>query len=131
MNTKTDTETKGSSKISDRITTFSTDALKKVLRFAFSVHVAYEKSMKDGILNWKDLPNAFDPGTKLIPAIGAAPSALKQALNISKEQKAELKDWIQTTYDIKDDVLEEKVERGLSIVIELAHFVGAIIPEKK
>ena len=100
--------------------------IKICLMFAFSVHNAYDKAMEDGTISIKDLPCAYEPTTQLIPAITAAPLMIEEAMDLDHAEKEELKSWVENVYDISKDELEVKIEAGLNLVIEMAHFVGVV-----
>jgi len=101
--------------------------LKECLDLAMSIHMAYDKSKADGKLDWDDLQYAYKPAMKLIPAIKGAGSIPAQIKDMDTTELEELKAWAKIEYDLRDDEVEAKIEKGLALVLHIAQFVGAVV----
>lgn len=103
-----------------------TKNLKEVLDFAMSLHMAYEAANADGKIDLMDAGLLTQPVMKLIPAIEEIKKVGEEVKNLSSEDRAEMEQWLKATYDIADDKLEMKVEKGLALALHIAEFVGAL-----
>lgn len=99
---------------------------KEVLAFAMSLHMMYDQAKADGKIDMNDVGLIILPVTKLIPAIDNIKAVSEEIKDLDAAEKAELDAWIKQEYDIADDELEAKIEKGLSLVLSLAEFVGAL-----
>lgn len=102
------------------------EELKKVLKLPMSLHMAFDMAKADGKIDFMDAGLLIGPAMALLPAIQAYPSAVAQWKGASEEQKKEVYDWAKAEYDIADDMVEAKVEAGVSLVLEVGRFVGAL-----
>lgn len=94
--------------------------IKKVLAFPLSLVKAIESAKVDGSINLADLPLFIDPVTKLPAAIEGAKLAKEEITNLDAAEKEALNQWVKDTFDLADDSLEAKIEKGLAVVFYLA-----------
>lgn len=97
---------------------------KEVLAFAFSLHKAYELAQVDGKIDLFDANLLIDPVMKLVPAIKDVKLVIAEFKDMDSAERAELDQWIKDNYDIADDELEAKIEKGFSVVLALGEFLG-------
>jgi len=102
------------------------NGIKDVLAFPLSLHMAFDKANADGKIDAMDIGLLLDPVTKLIPAIQNAKEALEELKDMDASERAELNAWAKSTYDIADDVLEEKVEASVDVLLSVAVLVGKL-----
>jgi len=102
--------------------------VKAVLIFFMASHMAVDKAKaNDGKIDLGDLGLLLDPIMKLPDAIEGAKGALDELRAADDAAVAELKVWAKANYDIVDDELEVKVEKGLSALVEVASFVSSLV----
>jgi len=51
---------------------------------------------------------------------------VKEYKDIDSQERADLEAWVKTTYDIADDVLEEKVEAAFGLLLHIGSFIGVL-----
>lgn len=79
-------------------------------------------------LGLSDVPS----GIKLVRHVPGAVAAIKskkvlpELKDLDEAEKAELKSFIKTEFDIKDDELEIKIESALFVVIDLADLLKVV-----
>lgn len=100
--------------------------IKKVLAFAFALGEAVDAARADGQIDYKDLPLLLDPVLKLGAAVDAAKLAAEELKNLTAEERAELDAWAQAEFDISNDELEVKIEKGLALALHVAEFVAVL-----
>jgi len=100
--------------------------IKKVLAFPLSLHMAYDLAKADGKVDINDLGHLMKPGMTLAGAVPMAKQAYAELKDLDETERADIMQWAQAEYDIKDDVLEAKVEAGLKLAMDIALFIGAI-----
>lgn len=95
------------------------DKIKDVFTFLFGGYNCYEAVMADNKVNWKDLPHIVALIPSVVTVIGDAPEALDQGADLTPEEITELETWAKDEFDIPDDLLEAKIEEGLSICADI------------
>ena len=100
--------------------------LKELLKLAFSVGHAIDRSLADGKIGWTD-------AVHLVDVVRAAPAALDGISNVpaglasmDASQKAELLAWSKAEFDLADDKLEAMVESGLQVGLHIATLVASL-----
>ena len=102
------------------------NGIKDVLAFPLSIHMAYDRAKADGKVDAMDIGLLLEPITKLIPAIQNAKEALEELRDMDDSERAEMNSWAKSTYDIADDILEEKIEAGVDVLLSVAVLVGKL-----
>lgn len=87
-------------------------------------------ALSDGFQLLKDVGPLLDAAKAIPGGIAAAPSALKQYLEMSDADALPLEDWVVVTFDIPNDAVEAVIEQGLKVVIEL-HGLAAMLVKPK
>lgn len=106
------------------------------LRPVLALHMAWDRSTADGKVDWGDLPHAMTVFTTMQPFATSAPQFVPAftALSDDEAEFEKLKQWVSQEYDIADDVLEAKIEKGVQVVLDLADFIfdlGLVGEEKE
>jgi hypothetical protein len=103
-----------------------TAEVKSVLALALSLGRLIE-SLSDGI-GLGDIGALLSCAKKVSPAIGAFKSGLviPELKDLSDEEKADLKAFVSSEFDLQDDNIEFAVEKGLSIAIDLCDLLKVV-----
>lgn len=102
------------------------EKLKSLLAFPMSLHMAYDKAKSDGSINFQDAPLLLDPVMKLMPMLAAVGGVIPELKDLSDAEKDSLYAWAKANYDIADDQVEAKIEKGLAVVLHVAQFLGQL-----
>lgn len=100
--------------------------VKEILAVPLALHKAYETAKADGKIDLADLGLLVDPLVKLPAAVDGASAALEELKALDDTSRADLNQWVKDTYDIADDVLETKVEKGIEVLLHLGEFLGVV-----
>lgn len=102
------------------------EGIKKVLAFPFSLVKAIDNAKADGEITLSDIPYFIEPVTKLGDAISNAKQAKDEIKDLSSAERAELETWVAENFDIADDQLEVKIEKGIGLMLHIAEFVTVL-----
>lgn len=102
------------------------DNIKKVLGFSFALAKAVDLAKADGKIDYTDVQFLLAPAMKIIDAVSGAKQALAEIKDLSVEERAELDAYIKAEFDIGDDVLEVKIEKGLALALHVSEFVAVL-----
>lgn len=93
---------------------------KELLQLVFGLVKAVESSMADGKLGLDDAGELL----KLFPLVGPALENVsevpKELKDLDEAEAAELLSWAKAQFDLVDDALESKIEKGLAIAYAIA-----------
>jgi hypothetical protein len=103
------------------------DQLKAFLTMGFSFAKVVD-SLSDGF-QIADLLVVLDAAKQVPGGLAAAPAALAQYLAMTDEEATELEAWVVATFDVKNDAVEQAIETGLKVVIELHALVALLFPK--
>lgn len=105
--------------------------LKEVLKLGIEIQKAMSDSLEDGKINLFDI-------TEFIPVIMAAGKAIdgignvrNELKNLTLEQKAELKDYVKTEFDLPNDQLEILIEDTINVMLELYELTNRWVSYRK
>lgn len=99
----------------------------EILSTLLAFHMAYDQAKSDdGKIDVKDIGYLVAPLSKLPAAITDAKLAIEEFKSLDDVSKGELMAKLKAEYDIADDVLEAKVEAGMSALLELGKFLGTL-----
>ena len=97
--------------------------IKEVMDLAIPMGMAFEKSMSDNEITLKDAFNFVPVLRKVPPAFRDMDKIIEQYNNSSDADWEALLSYCKTTFDLRDDKLEETVEGAFSWAVELAKFL--------
>jgi len=100
--------------------------IKKVLAFSFSLAKAIDLARADGKIDYTDVQYLLAPAMKVVDAVAGAKQALAEIKDLSVEERAQLDAYIKAEFDISDDELEVKIEKGLALALHVAEFVAVL-----
>ena len=103
---------------------YGTDSIKDGLALLFSLGEGCEKALADGKFNLADLPHFVDAVTKLPAAITNASKIPKELWDLDDAEVDDLYQWAQTEFDIADDVLEVRIEKGIRLAAQLIQYIS-------
>lgn len=105
------------------------DNVKKMLVFLFALGKAVDSSIndEDGKITLADAPNFFPVLLTIAAAIEAGGKIPFEIAAATPEEAMELKRWIQEEFDITDDRVEEAIEDGMSIAVDLFRFFAKYV----
>lgn len=96
---------------------------KKLIKFSCGLTKQVNTSLADG-WQWTDILSFVDEASE-IPAIGKAlPQIAKELADLSSAERDELKDFVQTEFDIPNDNLEVVLENSIMQAISLVALVN-------
>ncbi len=70
------------------------------------------------------MPKMIEAAASLPAAMSNGSMILKEALDYSDEERAELKEFVKQKFDLENDKAEAYVEKGLSLAISLTEVCG-------
>lgn len=101
--------------------------LKELLAFVLSLGMAVDKSLaNDGKITLLDAANLLDPAMKAPAAFAGLDIALLELQDLSDDEKKELQEFVQASFDIADDKLEAVVEGALGVAISVAKVLAML-----
>lgn len=102
---------------------------KELVSFLLAVHQAYQLSNADGKIDFKDLPHIYNPLMKSIQAFNGLDKIPAELKDLDDEERKELVELFKADFDLADDVLEQKIEEGFAVALQLAKFITGL-PKK-
>lgn len=103
---------------------FGIENTKKLLKFVFDVTKQASSSLKDG-WQWTDAVSFFDEAVQLPGAIKSIPQVKNEITELSTEERADLLAYFKEEFDIPDDKVEERIEKGIEIGLSILALVEA------
>lgn len=100
--------------------------LKEALKFSISLGMAIEKATADKKINIMDLPYFFSPIMAAQDAFVGIDKIKEEIQSLDNEKIAELKKYIQEELDLENDKLEQIIEKGLNLMVEIFDLVKLI-----
>lgn len=100
--------------------------IKKVLAFSFALAKAVDLARADGKIDYMDVQYLLAPALKITDAVSGAKQALLEIKDLSVEERAQLDAYIQSEFDIANEELEVKIEKGLALALHVAEFVAVL-----
>lgn len=100
------------------------DELKAVLDAVISTAVAIDQARADGKIDISDMQYATPLFFKLGPAVAGASKAYAEWKSASLEQRTALIASLHPNITIKSEVLHEKIEAGLAMLIHAGAFLN-------
>jgi hypothetical protein len=97
---------------------------KEMLGFVLAICEASISSMSDGRIGFSDLMHFFKAFQKIGPAILGGHLILKEMVDLDTAEKKELLDYAEKEFDLKNDVVELYVEKGIAVAIELVSLLS-------
>lgn len=97
---------------------------KEVLKFVIEFGEAIDKGLADGKLNALDIGLVINPLMQLGPALEGLGQVDDELKDLSAEELAELKAYVETELDISNDKVEMMIEEGLGMAVKLYKFIG-------
>lgn len=93
---------------------------KEALTFAFAiVNGVRTAKADDGKITVTDVPAFFPALFALKDAVDGVTDIPLEMKNISQEEADELKKWVKDNFDISDDKVEQFIEDGFAIVLDI------------
>lgn len=101
---------------------FGIENIKNVLKLGIGLGEGVALSLEDGKFTTGDITN-FLPATLSIPAAVGSFGKLKDELkDLDETERTELVEWVKDEFDIPQDQVEEKIEKGLELAIGLLDY---------
>jgi len=97
---------------------------KELVKFGIDMAESFDKALGDGSFSLEDLSfffNAFISASAAFENIGQVPTELK---DLSAEEMAELKEYVNTEFDIANDKLEAVIEKAIAVVIGIYELIS-------
>lgn len=104
---------------------------KELLGFVLALVEAGANSLADGRIGFTDAIHFFEAFRKLSDAVEDIHKVLDEAKDYDEAEKAELKQYIKDEFDIPGDMVEEYIEKGLALGIDLLYFITMFLRKKK
>jgi len=95
---------------------------KEVLSFLFSLNNAYWKAIEDGSISIGDLVFLYETLKTAGPAIEGIEKVLEEFQNMTAEDLEELKAFVVQEFDIPNDAVEQVIENGVKLVLDVVGF---------
>lgn len=86
---------------------------------------AIGKAQADGAVNLADLPLLMDPIMKLPAALEGTDAIPGELAALGEAERADLVAYVNTTLDIPNDEIEEKIEKALAVGLMLYDLVAS------
>lgn len=102
--------------------------LKKVALFGITLGSDVAKVLADGKVSVLEGFSLLPDLMGITGIIQSAPDIKAEFADLTSEERAELNAYIQGTFDIEDDVLENKIEKGIAAAIAVLDLVSAFKP---
>lgn len=93
----------------------------------FTVGNAIGKSLEDGKIKLDDFGHFFPALSKIQKAFDNAELIPRELADMDKEEAEELKACVKETFDISDDIVEQKIEEAFDLGADLFRFVKGFI----
>lgn len=104
---------------------------KEVLGFVLALVEAGANSLADGRIGFTDMIHFFDAFRKLSDAVEDIGKVVDEMKDFDEAEKQELIAYAKAEFDLPSDMIEKYVEKGLTLGIELLHFVSMFYQNKK
>lgn len=95
-----------------------TDHLKKGLKLAFDF-AKQTAAIAEGGIKWYELASYLDELLQLPDVIKDGKLILAEIKDLDPAEANELAEWVKVEFDIPDDKLEETIEQGLAMAVNL------------
>lgn len=97
---------------------------KEAFVFVIALVKAIDISINDGDekLGLEDVPNFFPAFFKLMPAIEGADRIPMELKAVDPAEAQNFKEWLKVELDLKDDKIEEAIEDGFAIILDIYMF---------
>jgi len=106
---------------------YGIDNLKKIISYGMDLGDGYVKAREDGKINLKDAPIFLSSLVKLPGALKSAKKVKDEILDLSNQERNDLKTWFQEKYKCPNEKVELLIEKAVSTAIDGYVFVkGAI-----
>lgn len=99
------------------------DNLKKAGKFGVGLGMQIEKALADGKFTWTDLPGFVDELLEIPGIVNNREAIVAEFKDLTIDERAELLAYLKQEFDLADDVLESKIEKGLDIAFALLSFL--------
>lgn len=97
---------------------FGIQDTKELLIFGLDLQEAITVSLEDKKVTLLDAPNFLKPLRSAVPAFGGLQNVKNELLDLDQNEKAQLEAIVKERFDLKDDHLEEIVERAITWALE-------------
>lgn len=97
------------------------EQVQNILRPGLALYMAYDKASADGKYDLNDLGYLMAVFPAFAPFASSLPGAVQAFDDVSDdaEQFAMLKQWVSDEFDIGDDEVEAKIEKGIKVALDL------------
>lgn len=99
---------------------------KEVLDFVISLGNALGESMKDGVVDYSDVMNFWEPISKISYAVEGSSDILGEVSDLTLDQMDDLVSHVKDNFDIPQDNIEEIIEESLTIGLSILSLIGKL-----
>lgn len=94
---------------------FGIENIKKFIAFGFGLGTSVDDAMQDGKITFKDYVLFIDDVMKVPGVIGGAKHLKNELGDFSPDERLALTTWVKNEFDIKNDKVEEVIEKSIDV----------------
>jgi hypothetical protein len=106
---------------------YGVENIKKVIGFGLGLSKDIPKALADGKINIKDAPLFLDDALKIPGVISAAAQVKNEYLDLDRNEKEEINQFVADTLDYPDADVEEVIADAFKVAIDASDLVQDII----
>jgi hypothetical protein len=100
--------------------------LKAAVKFLLKLGNAAGASLEDGKITFSDVAHLIGVVPTILPAVSSLSSIKGEVLDLSDAEKADLKVFIQSEFDLPQDNIEAIVEKLLFVLVDLSKLLDLV-----
>lgn len=105
--------------------------LKTVIGFGIELGNAVGKSLEDNKLSFEDVANFMGAFSKISAVMESFKFVSSELKDLDAAEMQSLKDQFIADFNLSNDEIESKIEKGLSLALSLYEFVKDLAPKEK
>ena len=98
---------------------YGIEETKEFVKWGLQLGMAVEAALQDGKISWLDATSFMKVVTGAPKAITGIDKVPKELGDMDAAEKKELSEYIKLELDLENDGLEDKIEKGLALALEL------------
>lgn len=103
---------------------------KEMLKLLLTLAEAIAGSLEDGKVGFSDMLRFFGALRAVGPAVKDIGNMAAEIADLSKEEMAELEQYVVAEFDIANDILEGYIEKGLQATLLVLELVKPLLEKK-
>jgi len=106
------------------------EKIKKALGFIIELGDNVSKALKDGKYSFAEIFGTALVAKEVVPIIKESKELYAELKDLDLEEKHDIEKWAKNKFDIPNDKLEKKIEKGFNVLISIADFGGTFAKDE-